>query len=72
MLIKFPSRPFDKEEHTLEIVAPGAKDNMYVKDLSLDGKSRTKPSLTHEELYRTKRLQFSMSKDPQKWGVDNL
>ncbi|MGW2109784.1 GH92 family glycosyl hydrolase [Streptomyces sp. NPDC001948] len=53
----------------LVISASGAADKAYVKSLSLNGRSVTKPVLSHSDLLRGGQLRFTMSDTPQSWGA---
>ncbi|MFB6877448.1 glycoside hydrolase domain-containing protein [Streptomyces sp. NPDC056323] len=53
----------------LVISASGAADKQYVQSLSLNGRSVTKPVLSHSDLLRGGQLRFTMSDTPQSWGA---
>ncbi|KAI1364592.1 glycoside hydrolase family 92 protein [Xylaria arbuscula] len=56
------------EERELVISAPGASTKPYVKGLSIDGKTKEVPVITHEELVNAEIILFEMSDMPSDWG----
>ncbi|NQU54293.1 MAG: glycoside hydrolase family 92 protein [Bacteroidetes bacterium] len=58
--------PYNK---TVTIIAEGvAKGNKYIKSLTMDGKSITKPFINHANLVACDKLVFEMSATPTNWG----
>ncbi|CAG7944319.1 unnamed protein product [Penicillium salamii] len=56
------------QERTLEIRAPGATTNPYVRGLKVDGKSIKAPVLKHGQIVRAGKIEFEMSATPGSWG----
>jgi predicted alpha-1,2-mannosidase len=52
----------------LEIVAPGASTMPYIQSLKVDGKAVTSPVLKHEQIVRSRKIEFEMSATPTSWG----
>lgn len=59
-------------EEVLTITAPGARENMYVAGVRLDGDETDSPVLKHDRLMQLKELSFEMASAPQEWGRDQL
>ncbi|KAI1300955.1 glycoside hydrolase family 92 protein [Xylaria venustula] len=57
----------DKEQE-LVISAPGASTKPYVKGLTIDGKQKEIPIITHSDLVNARLLLFQMSHTPTDWG----
>ncbi|KAI0521394.1 glycoside hydrolase family 92 protein [Xylaria bambusicola] len=57
------------EERKLVISAPGATRKPYVKGLSIDGKVKDGPVITHGELVNARLVLFEMSGSPTGWGT---
>ncbi|KAI3332559.1 glycoside hydrolase family 92 protein [Ustulina deusta] len=59
----------DKEKE-LVISAPGAPRKPYVKGLTIDGKTKEAPIITHGELVNARLVLFEMSPKPTNWGTN--
>lgn len=54
----------------LVIDAPGtSKGNVYVQDLTVDGKRHTSTAISHREIADGGRLRFTMGAKPSRWGT---
>ncbi|KAI1433162.1 glycoside hydrolase family 92 protein [Xylaria sp. CBS 124048] len=62
----------DSGEQDLVIAAPGAPTKPYVKGLSVDGKTKEQPIITHGELVNAKLVLFEMSDSPTEWGAGGV
>ena len=75
--VTFPASPANNHKpHKLTIVAPGARDNIYVQSVST-GKgatntAHTSPILKHTEVMHIDHLTFQMNDSPQQWSVGVL
>ncbi|KAI0427199.1 glycoside hydrolase family 92 protein [Xylaria sp. FL1042] len=56
------------KEKGLVISAPGAPNKPYVKGLSIDGKAKETPVISHGELVNARFVLFEMSNTPTNWG----
>lgn len=53
-----------------EVAAQGiTHDTVYVADLTVDGRTWTRPWISHRELVGAGGLRFRLAEDPQSWGV---
>lgn len=57
-------------KRSVKIIAPEAENNIYVKDLSVDGASVTKAWIDVDTLRNATEVRFSMSPSLQKWGSE--
>ncbi|KAI0406901.1 family 92 glycosyl hydrolase [Xylaria palmicola] len=57
-----------EDEKELVISAPGAPRRRYVKRLTIDGKIKGSPVITHGELVNASLILFEMSETPTDWG----
>ncbi|KAI1739498.1 glycoside hydrolase family 92 protein [Xylaria scruposa] len=56
-------------EREVVISAPGAPEKAYVKGLTIDGKRKDKPIISHGELVNARLVLFDMSNIPTEWGL---
>ncbi|KAK5637642.1 hypothetical protein RRF57_013357 [Xylaria bambusicola] len=56
-------------EREVVIAAPGAMWKPYVRGLSVDGKAKDVPLITHGELVNARLVFFEMSDSPTDWGT---
>ena len=63
---------FPQNDHVTTILASGARDNIYIKGLQVDGNNVNEPKILHTDLLKLKELNFDMSAEPQKWGANTL
>lgn len=63
--VKFPMA-----KNQITISASGAKDNMYVSSLVIDGAVIETPVLKHSELLVSSSFVFTLSSEPQLWGAN--
>ncbi|KAI1426409.1 glycoside hydrolase family 92 protein [Xylaria sp. FL1777] len=55
-------------EKELVISAPGAPRKSYIKGLTIDGRMKETPIITHGELVNARLVLFEMSQTPTNWG----
>ncbi|KAI1119572.1 glycoside hydrolase family 92 protein [Nemania sp. NC0429] len=55
-------------ERKVVIAAPGAPRKRYVKGLTIDGRKKETPIITHGELVNSRVIRFEMSDTPTNWG----
>nr|POF11070.1 putative glycosidase [Quercus suber] len=70
--IRLPSSPAagGYEEHELVIEAPNAPRWPFVRSLTIDGVSITKPVITHSQIISAEKIVFEMADVPQAWGAE--
>ncbi|RWA11842.1 hypothetical protein EKO27_g3261 [Xylaria grammica] len=56
------------KEKELVIHAPGAPTKPYVKGLTIDGRVKESPVITHSEFVNARLISFEMSETPTNWG----